>query len=361
MKIALIKYWDRVIGRLLVTCLLRPRKVVDSSNRTILFIRPGGIGDAVLLVPVIRFLMSASPDVKLDVLAERRNSHIFTLSQGIRHVYCYDRFAEFGEVLRSRYDVVIDTEQWHHLSAVIARLIRSQRKVGFATNKRMRMFTDGIEYSHDDYEATSFQRLLRPLLPEIDERIAVEPYLEIPASVKSSSELLGDMDRPYVVLFPGASVEERRWGTWRFTDLAARLIADGYQVVLVGGSEDIEGGGEIAAGSAALNMTGKTSLPETASILKGATLLVSGDSGVLHIGVGLGVPTVSLFGPGIAKKWAPRGELHRVINLELPCSPCTRFGTTPPCPIGAKCIQDISVEQVYAAVQDLLSQITKGA
>jgi ADP-heptose:LPS heptosyltransferase len=83
--------------------------------------------------------------------------------------------------------------------------------------------------------------------------------------------------------------------------------------------------------------------------------LLSGDSGVLHIAMGLGVPTVSLFGPGRAGKWAPRGERHIVINKGLSCSPCTTFGTTPPCPISAQCLNDITVDEVFNAVAVLLT------
>ncbi len=60
-------------------------------------------------------------------------------------------------------------------------------------------------------------------------------------------------------------------------------------------------------------------------VIDKSAVLVSGDSGILHVGVGLGRPTVSLFGPGIAKKWAPRGDKHIVINKNLPCSPCTNL------------------------------------
>jgi ADP-heptose:LPS heptosyltransferase len=83
-------------------------------------------------------------------------------------------------------------------------------------------------------------------------------------------------------------------------------------------------------------------------------LLVSGDSGVLHLAVGLDVPTVSLFGPGIAEKWAPRGDIHRVIDHHLACSPCTRFGTTPPCPIQARCLADIGVDEVLGKIRTLI-------
>ena len=71
-------------------------------------------------------------------------------------------------------------------------------------------------------------------------------------------------------------------------------------------------------------------------------------------GFGLGVPTVSLFGPGIAKKWAPEGDRHVVLNRHLACSPCTRFGYTPKCPIQAQCMTGISVDDVVAAAGKLL-------
>ena len=80
-----------------------------------------------------------------------------------------------------------------------------------------------------------------------------------------------------------------------------------------------------------LILAGMTSLAETAAVIQKCALLVSGDSGVLHIAAGLGVPTVSIFGPGRVEKWAPQGEHHVVVTKRLTCSPCTMFGTTPPC------------------------------
>ncbi|MRR37660.1 glycosyltransferase family 9 protein, partial [bacterium] len=70
----------------------------------------------------------------------------------------------------------------------------------------------------------------------------------------------------------------------------------------------------------------------------------------------LGIPTVSLFGPGRAKKWAPRGDNHIVVNKHLPCSPCTTFGYTPKCHINARCMADISVDEVEQAVMTLLAR-----
>ena len=144
------------------------------------------------------------------------------------------------------------------------------------------------------------------------------------------------------------------WPTENFHQLAHRFSVAGIAVVVVGGNEDVATCNAIVAGNRALNLAGKTNICETASVLNCSQLLVSSDSGVLHLAVGLGVPTISMFGPGIPDKWAPRGKGHVIINHELSCSPCTRFGMTPPCPIGAKCIRDISVDEVYMATQKLL-------
>jgi len=82
---------------------------------------------------------------------------------------------------------------------------------------------------------------------------------------------------------------------------------------------------------------------------------VTADSGIMHLAAIMGVPTLSLFGPGIVEKWAPRGEAHLVVKLDLPCSPCTRFGTVPPCPHGYACMRDLEPGMVVEALKDFLA------
>lgn len=353
----LLKKVDKLLGPMLARIFQYrqgkgPLPPVVSS---ILLIRPGGIGDAVHLLPTIQAIKAANPSVKIDILAEKRNAAVFSLCSDVGQVFLYDRPTEFLTVLRRRYDVIIDTEQWHHLSALVARLIRSHCKIGFASNERRRMFTHCVDYSHDDYEMESFSHLLTPLdLPfTIDLN---HPFLHVPSVARHRAhELLAGYDGPFVTLFPGASIPERRWGVDRFRELARRLMQNGLRLVVVGGAEDREAGEEIVK-DGGLNLAGSTALIETAAILEKSTLLVSGDSGVLHLAVGLGTPTVSLFGPGIAAKWAPRGAQHRVLNLGLACSPCTRFGTTPPCSVTSRCIEEIEVEEVFQQAMTLIQQ-----
>jgi len=356
MNIGMMKSLDAVIGRLAVSLLARPG--ITSRPRsitTILLIRPGGIGDAVHLIPAINAIKAAYPDAAIDVLAEKRNSAIFNLSPHIRQVFHYDRPAELFRALRTAYDVVIDTEQWHRLSAVVAHMTRAPVLIGFATNERARLFTHALDYSQDDYESDSFFRLLAPL--GIEPREVSCPFLAVPHEAVERAEVILEKltGKVFVTIFPGASIPERRWGAERFGKVAEMLTALGVAVVVVGGKEDTGLGEMIVAGGRGLNLAGRTSLSETAAVIQKSALLLGGDSGVLHLAVGLGIPTVSLFGPGRAKKWAPRGEHHLVIDKGLPCSPCTTFGTTPPCPIAAQCMNDITTDEVFNAVTVLLT------
>lgn len=94
----------------------------------------------------------------------------------------------------------------------------------------------------------------------------------------------------------------------------------GWQVVVVCGRDDCPTADAFCQDDWGHDFSGQTSLAGTAALISSADLLVSSDSGLLHIGVALGIPTVSLFGPGIAQKWAPRGKKHSVLDLQLPLS-----------------------------------------
>lgn len=356
MNIRLMKMLDAVLGRAAVSLLPAPSlHPVPDNIRSILVIRPGGIGDAVLLVPALQALKEKYPAAHITVLAEKRNSAVFKLCPYVDRILLYDRPSSLLEAVRGVYDATIDSEQWHRLSAVIARMTGAAVIIGYATNERSRLFSHPVRYSHDDYEAVSFFNVMEPL--GIHGRGMPERFLDPPEeSAAVAARLLADFGSvPFVTIFPGASIPERRWGADRFHQVARWLSAFGLRVVVVGGKDDHQQGEAIIAGGSGLNLAGRTSLAETAAVIDRSALLVSGDSGVLHIAVGLGKPTVSLFGPGRSEKWAPRGDRHIVINKELPCSPCTTYGTTPPCPQNGQCLRDVTVEEVTNAATMLLT------
>lgn len=354
--LSVLKFIDNYVGKGMCYLLPRPRSGIPDDFLRILVIRPGGIGDAVLQAQVINSVKKFSSKIHISILAECRNEDVFSLVPGVDEVFCYNRLGEFFQVLRSHYDVVIDTEQWYRLSAVAARLVRSPVKIGFASNERRRMFTHGVQYDQEAYEPDNFASLLKPL--GIDCRRDVGAVtLELPfQAVAKASQLLQPLGSDsFVVVFPGASIPEKRWGAERFSEVARKLIKDGYRIVVVGGKED-RADGDVIVEVGGLNIAGTTTLAETAAVIARSSLVLCGDSGVLHIAAALDIPTVSLFGPSNALKWAPRGDIHIVVSHPLPCSPCSMFGTILQCPIDARCIKDITPEEVIEAIGRLSLQ-----
>jgi ADP-heptose:LPS heptosyltransferase len=358
-KIRFLKLLDSLLGTLLIRVAPVPKRFPFGQHaaRRVLFVRPGGIGDAVLLLPAIDALKIALPDCSIDVLAEKRNAAVFSFCRNIANVLVYDKPSDLLSVFHRSYDVVIDTEQWHRLSALVARLIAAPLTIGFATNERQKMLTHPIPYSHEDYEVFSFFRLLSPLteIPAFD---PTRPFIDISpshlATAKALMHVFGDCQ--VIAVFPGGSIPERRWGGDRFQQTVKKLSTLGYGIVVVGGKSDAGEGEKIVSGiPRSLNLCGKLLLAETAAILKKSALLITGDSGIMHIGYGLGMKIVALFGPGREKKWAPRSSNVKVINKGLDCSPCTTFGYTAKCKINAECMRSITVEEVIGASLALLN------
>ena len=265
---------------------------------------------------------------------------------------------DLKKMRKVEYDRVFDTEQSHFLTGALVALLKAHKKIGFATKGRERAYDVSVEYFQDQYEANSFFRLFAAGIEIWPQKFRLQPSYFFPTDQerKKVNALLSDIRREIVCMFPGASIKERLWPIDRWSKVADELWEYGYKPIIIGGRAEIDMSQEImdTASSPILNLCGRLSLSETAALFDCSRLLISTDSGILHIGAMCDTPTVSLFGPGIADKWGPRGERHRIINKNLPCSPCTKFGNTPPCPNRHECMKEITSKEVIDAAKDLL-------
>lgn len=355
-RISLLRSIDKIIGRPLTTVLPHLRECRGKASEkpeSILIIRPGGIGDAVLLLPAIKSLREKFPESVIDVLCEKRNAGIFGLSSDIDKIYLYDKWADIFRCFGNTYAIAIDTEQWHRLSAVVAYLTKAPMRIGFDTNERRNLFTHGIPYSHDDYEVYSFSHLVAPLIDGIFHFEKDKPFIDRADGI--GSYLVPEMTEKVIAVFPGASVKERRWGGEKFGMVARAMRDRGYRTVILGSHAEKTDAFLIKKNVAdSIDLTGKTSMRDVAEVLKKCRVLITGDSGLMHIAYAAGTPTVSLFGPGRDKKWGPRGEKHIMLNKHLACSPCTTFGYTPHCNNKLECLSSITADEVTIAVEKLL-------
>ena len=163
---------------------------------------------------------------------------------------------------------------------------------------------------------------------------------------------------PLAALGPGAAHATKRWPIAHWVALGERLRAAGYQGVVVGGPEDrglarhlVAGGGGAAASAA-----GEFSLQETGALLQRARVVVSGDTGIMHMATGVGTPVVALFGPTVAQfGFFPYVAPAVVLERQLDCRPCSATGTAV-CPLGHhRCLADITPADVAAAVDRLVA------
>ncbi len=356
MGVLWLKKVDDLIGPILTRFPLPLGKVTAPSldGRSVLVVRPGGLGDAVLLLSVILGVKNEFPGVAISVLAESRNAAIFDLIPGVKRVYCYDRPKDLLAVVRTRFDVLVDTEQWYRLSAVVGRGVRAKYRVGFGTNDRRRLFHRACSFSLEDYELDSFQRLFSDWV--LEGGSAEPPYIDTDLrEVAVLKERLVIPD-PFVAIFPGASIPQKRWPLGRFASLAVRIQEMGFTPVFIGGPDEKEAGDSLVEQVGGINAAGKTSLKETTFLLSSARALVTGDSGVLHLAMAVNCPTISLFGCSNHLKWAPRGERHIVVRVDLPCSPCSRFGRVSDCPNGLACMEQLATADVVAAFEKVLGR-----
>ncbi len=335
--------------------LFRTSLVVPAVPNQVLFIRPGGIGDAVLLIPTIKAFRNRFPDCHVDVLAEKRNVRVFNFCADVKNVFCYDRFSDWPQVRQRHYDVVVDTEQWHRLSALFGRLFGGPVLVGFGTNDRGRLLNCAVDYDLDRYEAFSFLSLLTPWGIEAPAKLEM-PFLTPPERGRENiySLLANSPEGEFIALCPGGSRPEKSWEAGRFVELARKFAAEGLRYVVLGGSDDVAVASRVADAGQGVCLAGKTSLFESAVALQMSKAVVANDTGLLHLAAGLGRPTVGIFGPSNPKKWGPHGESHRVLWQNLDCAPCSCYGAMPDCSFEVRCLCEIDVETVLESVLALV-------
>jgi heptosyltransferase-2 len=168
------------------------------------------------------------------------------------------------------------------------------------------------------------------------------------------ADLLGDDAGPWVGLGPGASFgSAKRWIPERYAAVGDGLCRhQGARIAILGGPAERPLADAVAAGmrAPARNLCGQTTTAEMVGVLSRLDVLVTGDSGPMHVAAALGVPVVAVFGPTDWRETAPRGDRHRVVREPVHCSPCKLRD----CPIDHRCMTRISADRVVGEVRALL-------
>jgi ADP-heptose:LPS heptosyltransferase len=372
-KTAILKFLDATLGSVLCwvlgLCNPQPENLSvpslqdDATPKRLLLIRPGGLGDLVILLPILHHLKTQCPALVIDLVCEKRNAEVLRLDKLDVNILLYDSqpLGFLWALVQRHYDVVIDSEQFHHFSSIFAVLSGAPARIGFGINPRRNpLYTHLVKYDMDGREGLQFARLLEPLklgsfIYSLDEVFASTPASGAPRA--ELNELEGT--RPLVALCPSASTQYKAWGEAHMRELVRSLVEkDNVNIVLLGNSRDAISANHVLSGltlsaGRVISLAGKLSLSETLSVLKQARLYIGSDSGLAHLAAAAGLPTVVLFGPSDPDKWGIQDDQHKVVSKRIACSPCAMFGYYKPCRHVA-CMKGIEVSSVLAQARALL-------
>lgn len=330
----------------------------------LLIVKMSSIGDVIHALPIATILKQNYPGIELGWVVRKRCAGLLEGNPDVDHVNVIpdrpklaDLLSLTGELRKQKFEVAIDM-QGLLLSGLVTWLSGARRRIGLNLNREQNalFLTEPVVPAKADRNRHAID-ILRGFLPPlgiyIDTPWPDQPYL---AQGDAAADMLPG--GPQIALNVGASSVYKQWPVDRWTALAKRLVGSGSKVVLVGGPQDVDAAVQVEqgadAGNSLVNIAGKTSLRELGHILKHCDVVVTADTGPMHLAVAVGTPTVALFGPTNPVRTGPYGDRHTVIWKSIACSPCYR---KPTCEGRVNCMKLITPDEVFDAVMSKLSEI----
>jgi heptosyltransferase-2 len=324
------------------------------------------LGDAVMSLPAIRAIRSIFPHAHLAVLARPWVADLYSRERAIDRVITYPALRGFaarrrfaGGLRSERFDSAILLQNAFD-AALITWLAGIPERIGYRRDARGPLLTLAIPVPEPGdiprHERFYYLELLRRA--GIMERFPASDAIRldgIDAARAAGAEQLATLGVPpgAIGVSPGAAYgNAKRWLPERFADAAIQLD----RPVLVFGSRDErplceEVAGRIrAAGRGVWNLAGETTLRQFIDLASACALVLTNDSGAMHVASALGVPTVAVFGATDDTTTGPTGPLALVVREHAECSPCLLRE----CPIDHRCMTRVTTERVVSAAASLL-------
>lgn len=341
---------------------------MQKEYSNILIRMPNWIGDAVMATPLLKDARLHFPKSKLTAMCQ---GHVGTLLHGnpyVDEIFAFTRPNAFSFRLAER-DLIERIRQGRYdLGILVPNSLSSawylwrgkvQERIGFSPNGRRFLLTKALPFPQErgnEHQVITYKRLLLPL--EIPISSTSPELFVLEQEQEAARQLLAQLSVPkggkIIGINPGAAYGSAKcWPPDRFRSLIAKLIADPLVTVLCFG--DRAGAPvvhEICEGLSpqVIDLAGKTTLRELMALIQQCTVLLTNDSGPMHIAAALKTPLVALFGSTNPVATGPYGS-GDVICKQVSCSPCYRRT----CPIDFKCMKEISVEEVYQTLNRYFS------
>jgi len=333
-----------------------------------LIVRLGSLGDILHAVPMAAALRDRFPKASIDWLVEERHAPLLGLVTPVsrvapirtRHVVRGDGWLPTLHALRKeRYEVAFDA-QGLVKSAALARFAGARRTIGFAAahlrERAARVFySDTVDPGDVRHVVAKNLALLRAV--GID-----APAWQFPLELGEPGEevalALSTLDAGFVLLNPGGGWPNKRWPPDRFGELAAEILRNyGLGSLVLWGPGDEALAGEVVASSrGAARLAPVTSICDILHLARAARLVVSGDTGPLHLAAAVGAPIVAIHGPTDPARNGPWSPDDVWVTRHTVCE-CPHLRR---CTAARWCLDDVSAAEVLAAVDERLSRAAGG-
>ncbi len=353
--------------------------------KRILVLRMDLIGDLVLSLPVVRSLKRTYPDAEIDLLAIPSSSKVVMNDPDLTEVIAYDpniwrrpkalfnlqnwREAQaLRHSLQARhYDLAVSVfGPW---AAILAVLSGTQRRVGFGQESYPGFMTDSVPGAHWNkgdhlHEVDYCLKLSQAVGANVTSNDRI-PQLNVSFQAQQEiDEILLQQgiqpDRTIVACHVSSNNgQSKRWPIPYWAKMIDQLTSnENMTIVLTGAPNDLPLIETILCRTheQPVNLAGKTSLTQLAALLKRANLVITGDSGPMHIAAAVGTPLIAIHGPTDPVKSGPVSPLATVLRSDIWCSPCyTAKGRPADCRFfTTQCMKDITVEQVLTIIHQKL-------
>ncbi len=317
----------------------------------VLIVKLSSLGDLIHALPAVHCLKTGLPAV-IDWVVNTEYADLVRCFNDVRRVIPFPRHAlkqlpAFRRALqREEYDLVVDL-QGLLKSALITRLARAARRIGPSFQR------EGARWFYHALAGPPDRRR-----HAVEQNLDVVRYLDLPQAapvfpMRFTRPSL-NAPEPRLALIPCSRWPSKNWPLSAFTQTAREVHSRTHATIyILGGQADAATCAKLARelSGFAVNLAGRLTLPELGGYLQAMQLVISNDSGPMHIAAALDVPVLAVFGPTDPARTGPYGAIHQVFNGRLSCQPCyrrrCRYGANP-------CLQAILPEQVTAAALEIL-------
>ena len=320
--------------------------------KKICFMHQASIGDTLMVTPVYRALKECFPNCRQVVVTGHAGYELLYGNPYIDVLLRYEKGDPVVPIVKNIWradaSVIFD---YHYRNALYSFLALIPKRIGYGKDFiNVKLRDEPLEmYEPLKYLAAVKQlgihtedfSLTTPVASEQD-KLHVE---EILSEIKSPAQKL-------ILLTPFSLDTIKDWEPSKYREIISRAKKFGYAAAILGGQA--ESSRVVQEFPDAINLAGKLNLRESAELISRADLHISGCTSMLHVCSTTSTPAIAIYGPSDPKQWAPKKNCT-VITHNLPCSPCHNIEGKPLC-YNNRCIKDISVDEVWKVIEEILER-----